>query len=68
MTFSHCETAITLKTAQSKQTLLHNVKSNDHIVTDMQKHILSAVPEATWLFLIKNIFSCDYCRKDIYLE
>ena len=44
MTFSHCERAITLKTAQSKQTLSHNVQSGDHIVTDMQKHILSAVP------------------------
>ena len=56
MTFSHCETARTMKTAKSKQTLSHNVKLCHHIITHMQKHILSAVPEATGLFVIKNIF------------
>ena len=44
ITFSHCETAITLKTAPSKQTLCHNVKPGDHTVTDMQKDIVTAVP------------------------
>ena len=56
-----------MKTEQSKQTLFHNVKWSDHIVTDLQKHILSAVPGATGFLLLKT-FAHFITEKVFYVE